>query len=338
VGDAFGLRANGSNHAPCDYRRGVAIAVDEVVFALRRDDADVALGLKGKPLEGSLGEVVLGHLDELVRELLRRDRDARKDERDGVHKMRVATRRLRSALATYRPVLATNRTEFVRDELKWLGRELGSPRDAEVLRDQLDAAVRSLPQDLRMGTVIHLLEGELVTRHQEAHAQLMAVLDSPRYWDLLEALDALVDDPPFNDHASRPAAPEADRLVRKTVRRVRKMAIRAEVSPEGIEREQALHDVRKAAKRSRYAAESAALALGARSTKLARRMKRLQDLLGEVQDSVGSRRLMHEIGMVAHLLHDNAFAFGLLYGREEERARIALAGYEDALRKALRPS
>ena len=85
-------------------------------------------GLNRKARKGSIGKVVVDHFDELVRELLLRDGDAREDERDGVHKMRVATRRLRSALSTYRPVLSTNRTEPVRDELSWLGRELGAPR------------------------------------------------------------------------------------------------------------------------------------------------------------------------------------------------------------------
>ncbi len=293
-------------------------------------------GLNRKARKGSIGKVVVDHFDEVVGELLRREQDAREDERDGVHKMRVATRRLRSALSTYRPVLATNRTEPVRDELSWLGRELGSPRDAEVLCEQLEAAIQSLPRELRMGTVLQALEAELGARHQEAHARLLEVLDSPRYFELLDTLDAMVDDPPLNENASRPATAEADRLVRKTVQRVQKMAIRVEHSPEGVERERALHDVRKAAKRSRYAAESAAPALGRRSKKLARRMKRLQDLLGEVQDSVGSRRLLREIGAVAHLFHDDAFTFGLLYGREEERSRLALEGYEVALHRALR--
>ena len=249
--------------------------------------------------------------------------------------MRVATRRLRSALATYRPILMSERTEPLRDELKWLGRELGSPRDAEVLRDQLGAAVESLPRELQQGPVVELLEAELSRRHEDAHARLLEALDSPRYFALLDALDALVDDPPFNHDANRPAETEVDRLVRRTVRRVRKMAIRAEATPEGADRERALHEVRKAAKRARYAAESAAPTLGKRFTKLGRRLKRLQNLLGEVQDSVGSRRLLREIGLVAYRAHEDGFTFGLLYGREEERARRAMQSYEPALRKAL---
>ena len=285
------------------------------------------------PRDGSVGEVLARHLGEVVHDLRRRDHDAREDVHDGVHKMRVATRRLRSILATYRPILLSERTEPLRSELKWLGQELGSPRDIEVLQAQLDAAVDSLPVEVRMGAVIQLLQVELRSRRQAAHAHLLVAFDQPRYTVLVEALDAVVDDPPFDELARRPAVAEVDRLVGRTVRRVHKLAVQADALAEGADRDVALHEVRKAAKRSRYAAESAVPALGKRATKLARRMKRVQDLLGEVQDSIGSRRLLREIGMVAYLAHEDAFTFGLLYGREEERARNAMRDYPLALRK-----
>lgn len=283
----------------------------------------------------SAGELLTAHLDELVRDLLRRDPDVREDRRDGVHRMRVTIRRLRSALATYRPILSVDRTEPLRHELRWLGAELGTPRDAEVLRDQVSAAIQSLPRDLRDGTVVRLLVEELHRRRRDAHAQLQAALDGARYSRLLNALEALTDGPPLNARAARSAAPEVDRLVRHTVRRVHRSASRAASTTEGVEREQALHDVRKDAKRSRYAAESAAPALGRRYRKMAQRMKDVQDLLGEVQDSVLIRRLMREIGADSRLVHEDGFTFGLLYGREEERSRRALEGYDGALRKAL---
>ena len=173
-------------------------------------------------------------------------------------------------------------------------------------------------------------------RQETAHARLLVALDGPRYSDLLAALATLIDDPPLNDAAILPALSEVDRLVQHSVRRVQRMAARADASAEGADRERALHDVRNAAKRARYAAESAVPVLGKRSTKLARRMKRLQDLLGGLQDSVGSRRLLREVGAVACLSHDEAFTFGVLYGREEERSRLVQERYERVLRVALR--
>ena len=43
-------------------------------------------------------------------------------------------------------------------------------------------------------------------------------------------------------------------------------------------------------------------------------------MLGEHQDSVVTRQVLHEMGIQAHLDGDSAFTFGLLYGREQQRA------------------
>jgi CHAD domain-containing protein len=72
--------------------------------------------------------------------------------------------------------------------------------------------------------------------------------------------------------------------------------------------------VRKAAKRVRYAAES----LGKK--KLARRMKKLQKRLGVHQDSVVTRQELRAMGVQSHLDGDNAYTYGLLHGREMNRA------------------
>ena len=91
----------------------------------------------------------------------RRPGGARRLE-DAVHKMRVAVRRLRSALATYRRLLDRDETDALRDELKWLGGVLGPVRDAEVIRDHLDAAVQAEPASLRRraGPAPHRLDAQ----------------------------------------------------------------------------------------------------------------------------------------------------------------------------------
>ena len=106
-----GLRRSG---APSKLVRALGEAVDQAGL----------LAADGRK-EQTAGEVLWRHLDQQVTELLARDRAARSDEPDGVHKMRVATRRLRSAMATYRPVLQRSQTDTIRAELKWLGQQLG---------------------------------------------------------------------------------------------------------------------------------------------------------------------------------------------------------------------
>jgi len=56
---------------------------------------------------------------------------------EDVHRFRVATRRLRSDLLTFAPLLDQHWMSWTRDELRWLGTEVGRARDADVLTERL---------------------------------------------------------------------------------------------------------------------------------------------------------------------------------------------------------
>jgi CHAD domain-containing protein len=280
------------------------------------------------------GPFVVRYLQEQIDELILRDRDARVDAPDAVHKMRVATRRLRSALATYRPLFNRQRTEPTRQELAWLGAALGKPRDAEVLRDRLRAHVSELPGELILGPVTARIDNEMNERHSAAHAELVQALDSDRYLRLLDELDDLVADPPFTDRARRPAVRELPRHVARSCRRVDRAATSAEQAETPADREVRLHDLRKAAKRARYAAESVVPVFGKPAVRLAARMEKLQEILGEHQDSVVARRVIRELAVAATGAGENGFTFGLLYAREADIAESAQRTYRRALRAA----
>jgi CHAD domain-containing protein/uncharacterized protein YjbK len=280
------------------------------------------------------GEVALAHLRQQIQELVSRDRGARVDEPDAVHKMRVATRRLRSALATFRPVFDRTRTDPVRDELRWLGGALGEPRDAEVMRERLRHLAREQPDELLLGPVLRRIGLEMDERHRTAHGHLLEALDDERYLRLLGALDQLLADPPFTAAARRRAKRELPRLVARACRRVDRAAHAVEVAGSREEHDRLLHEVRKSAKRARYAAESVAPVFGKPAIRLAKRMENLQEVLGEHQDSVVARDVLRSIGVVAHLSGENGFSFGLLHGIERCRGAAAQREYASALRAA----
>ena len=94
--------------------------------------------------------------------------------------------------------------------------------------------------------------------------------------------------------------------------------------------------MRKAAKRARYAAESAALTLGRPADTLATRMEDLQKLLGEVQDGVETRAILQQIAITAHLAGQDNFTFGLLFAEQRGDADAVMAGYPRVLRRAVR--
>jgi len=278
--------------------------------------------------------VVMAHLLDQVDRLVLHDRGARSDEPDAVHQMRVATRRLRSALATYRPLLHRERTDPIRGELKWLGQILGGARDVEVLHWRLQDLLAAQPEELVLGPVGRRVDVDLGARHRAAHADLVAALDGDRYLQLLDTLDDLVTAPPLTARAGERAGKELPALVGRAAGRVERAARAvADDSTPGA-RDRGLHEVRKSAKRARYAAETAVPVAGNPATEMAEGMEALQDVLGEHQDSVAARALLLELSVAAHLAGEDGFTYGLLYAQELTLAEEARGAYGRALRRA----
>jgi CHAD domain-containing protein len=284
------------------------------------------------------GRAVQDHLREQFDDLLERDRGARTDEPDAVHKMRVATRRLRSALATFRPLLDRTKSDPVRDELTWLAGVLGASRDAEVMHGRLASLAESQPSTLLLGPVRARIDRELSSRHRDAHASVVTALDSRRYLRLLDTLDTLVEEPPWSERANLRAREELPRLVRRAVRRVDRAAGAVEAAPTPAQRAHRLHRVRKDAKRARYAAESVSPVVGVRASRLAKRMEAVQEVLGEHQDSLLAQTTLRDLGVAAHLAGENGFSFGRLHTLEEHAAQVAIERYAAALAEAATPS
>lgn len=242
--------------------------------------------LPGKPKRANaISEYVRRHGAEMNKQDIR----IRQDGDDAVHQMRVASRRIRSVLQAYKG----NRRLI--KELRWLGGVLAPARDLEVLREHLEAEVAALPSELVLGNVRQRLTETFAPRERQARDETLKALNSERYFTLLNRLDTL---------NVRPT--NKKKRLRKTKQRVN------QAWDNGT-----LHDVRKAAKRVRYAAEAT------HKPKLARRMKKLQKKLGVHQDSVVARQELRTIGIQSHLDSDNAFTYGLLYGCELRRAERA---------------
>ena len=91
-------------------------------------------------------------------------------------------------------------------------------------------------------------------------------------------------------------------------------------------------DMRKAAKKLRYAAV-AAQGAGVKSERLAKACKTLQSLLGDFQDAVTSRDRIQRLAEEARGRGEDTFAYGMLYQRELARGEEALEGYESAVRE-----
>ena len=273
------------------------------------------------------GDHVLAYVRAQRDAILELDPAVRQDAYDSVHRMRVATRRLRSTFRSYGKVLDRGVTGPIGEELRWLAGELGVDRDREVMTERLTTALGELPRTLVSGPVRTRLRTWAKARHGGSRRRLIGVLDSKRYLALLDTLDAVVADPPLLKDADGTPEKVIAKAVRKDFGKVSALVEEAIEAPPGADRDLALHEARKKAKRTRYAAEAATPALGTPARALAKSMKSLTSLLGEHQDSVMVRETLRELSAVAHAAGESSFTYGVLYGREEQRA----AGVEAAL-------
>lgn len=266
---------------------------------------------------GTAGDVVRAHLAGQVAELTRLDPRVRRDEDDAVHRMRVTTRRLRSALTTFRPLLDRSRTDPVRAELRWLAAVLGGARDAEVVHARVRALLAAEPPELVLGPVVQTADDLLGRRYRLQHEEVVRTLDGDRYLALLDALDGLVETPPWRPRAHRSAGDVLPRLVGRAYDRLDAGLARARPLS-GPEQEEALHTARKQAKQVRYACEAVAPVFP-RARQLAKAVTALQEALGDQQDSVVVREVLRELGAMSSRAGRNGFTFGRLHALEQLR-------------------
>jgi CHAD domain-containing protein len=202
------------------------------------------------------------------------------EDPEGVHQARVATRRLRSHLRTFRDLLDPEWTQSLRDELKWLGDELGAVRDADVLLDRLERRVGELEPDDQAAA-----EPLLQRLRDDRDAARTVLLDGLRSDRYLQLLDRLV------DAAQRPRVvmiigTDHEETLRDLVRKPWKHLRTAVDDLPDPAPDPELHQVRIRAKRARYAAEVVEPGFGKDARKFAKAVTDVQDVLGEHQDSV----------------------------------------------------
>jgi CHAD domain-containing protein len=254
------------------------------------------------------------------------------DDPEGVHQARVATRRLRSDLHTLRDYVDDEWASALRAELQWLGAELGTVRDIEVLRDRLreHAQVLARGEAEAASRAIRRLDAD----REAARAELLAMLRTPRYAELKQSLVRASADPRGTDRAARDAEDELGSVVRRPWKKLRRAVDELGDAPADSQ----LHAVRIRAKRCRYAAEAAAHTVGKPARKFASAVAAVQDVLGEHQDAVVARAWVDKTAPECPVAE--AYALGMLAEIERRAAETSRAEFpavwDDASRSRLR--
>lgn len=267
--------------------------------------------------DATVADVVGAALARSARQIVDHDHVVRLDDDiEGVHKMRVATRRLRSDLQTLEPVLDAGWGDGLRVALKELAADLGAIRDTDVLGQRLRRHIAELPAGDRPVAVgiVDRLQRERTSRM----ATLVDVLDSDAYVDLLDEVVAGALCPHLGPTGSERAADVLPGLVRPRWKRLRRAVHQLGAHPH----HEQLHEVRILTKRTRYAAELAAPVVGDAATDLATHLIQVQDVLGELQDTVVAEAWLRDIA--PELDHDARFVAGQLAAtqRSEREARL----------------
>lgn len=197
-----------------------------------------------------------------------------------LHDMRVANRRLRAALALFAEVLPATALK-AREELGWIGRELGAVRDLDVQLEQLDGLVAGMEEADR--GALEQLRSLLHDQRETARAAMLELLDSRRYEAFVSRFSRALRDerrPRFGP-ASLPARALAPALIESRLGSVRKAGGR--IGPDSPASD--YHGLRTRCKRLRYALEFLEDVYPGETRPLIKRVVAVQDLLGLHQDA-----------------------------------------------------
>jgi CHAD domain-containing protein len=289
--------------------------------------------------QGHALDAVVTVLGALFATMLANEPGTRDDlDSEFLHDYRVAVRRTRSVLGMAKGVVPPRLLDRLRADFKWLGDITTPTRDCDVYLLTYPEFEASLPEALRPD--LRPLRGFLVEQQRQSHGQLVAELGSPRYADLLRRyrrwLSAPRREPGSLDarvvpDAEQPAVEFAAARTWKAYRGLVKDGRRITNESPAV----SLHELRKDAKKLRYALECfGSLFPADHISPLVKELKGVQDVLGEFQDCEVQKGSLRGFGEA--MLADGGtgsapalMAMGYLIEQIDERERVARDQFAD---------
>lgn len=240
---------------------------------------------------------------------------------EALHQARVALRRLRSAFSIFKPMIGDAGIDL-RTELRWLASELGKARDLDVLLKRAEGGP---------------LHDRIATMREAAYDDVCEILSSARARLLIFDVTAWVAAADWSRTAG--GEREGDRAARnfaaRALHRYRRKVKRKGRNLFGLD-DDARHEVRKSAKKLRYAAE---FFIGLferkgeerRYKRFVKALEELQDQLGALNDLAAAPAVLARLGITESSGAAELMAHGKK-GRLIEAAADAHADFVDAKR------
>jgi triphosphatase len=242
---------------------------------------------------------------------------------EGPHQLRVGLRRLRTAFTALWTALDSPEMTRLGQEARWLGQEVGRLRDIEVVKNEIvPREAEAHPQQPGFPAIADRLRRE-VTKRREDLRQLLGearsqafLIDLSRFvetrgWHVVEDLD----------QAGEFAIP-LRKLARKALTNIWKKVRKRGRGIENLNAEQR-HELRKALKKLRYTVEFFSSLYPAKKVeRFGKRLKKLQQLCGDVNDAAMVATTFSEKGVLSDADPKSQRAIGCMIGAKQVRAEF----------------
>jgi len=260
-----------------------------------------------------------------VRALMLADVDVRRDAPDAAHAMRVAARRLRAFLHTYGDFFDSEWRHRIGDELAWMGSELGSIRDTEVLLERLLDHAGALGDD-DASQVREFLTARVGQRLQSARASALAALRSDRHLYLIEDLIDAARNPSALPIAYADYSDAMPKLAANSWHEFRNSVRDLDIDSPAAE----WHHARILAKRARYAMDALAQLEGKSVKNLAHALALATGLLGIHQDAHVAQQTLRSLATAPSTSGVVGLLLGRLYELESDEEILDRFRFMDA--------
>ena len=202
---------------------------------------------------------------------------------EGVHQMRVRTRHLRAAFRAFKDVMPSDSIRSFNREFKWVAAALGKVRDLDVYRDSLEHYAAGVPaEDAAHDTDF---QRHLADRWRKARKRLLACLKSRRYERLKDRFARFLASGPSQRAVNAYGRITIGVAARQLIGKRYKALLRDGSAISPASSTESLHALRIQCKRMRYLFEFFDPIYGHAFKPDIKRIRKLQDVLGEFQDA-----------------------------------------------------
>ncbi|MGI9053649.1 MAG: CHAD domain-containing protein [Ilumatobacteraceae bacterium] len=237
-----------------------------------------------------------------------------------LHELRVAVRRTRSVLSHATGVLPADDVAAGRREFAWLGEITGPARDLDVYQLEWADYLRGLAP--ATSAALEVVRAHLDEQRRDAHVRLAAELRSPRTDELLAWWRGWLSPTAGSAPTITPTMTTTSDHVGRRIRKAHRRLVTGGRAIDADSPTEAVHDLRKDAKRLRYLLECFGGLYGAKSRRaVVDRLKALQDNLGGHQDADVHGRHLRELTaeLAGRLPVETVIAAGQLVEQLEQR-------------------